>query len=278
VDVRAKIKKVDIEDNGHNVKQGVMLALLLIFKKGGRKKELTVRRTHISIKNTKLLLAKLGKIKALTLADTGISDRHLSKVDDYLRENDFLVNLSFEDNQIGLDGAHYLSRGLVLNKGLRVLNLNNNSVGSRGATLLCEGINSHPTLESLFLNGNRIENEGAHSLAALLRSGKSKLKELHVAYNNISQTGLCDFFDSLRQHNRRLRYLDVAYNLIEIGVLHSLRAMIEKSLTLRYLSISHLHKFNDHAIESLADSLILNQSLKLIDFKKCTKEFYFAMQ
>ena len=63
----------------------------------------------------------------------------------------------------------------------------------------------------------------------------------------------------------------MSYNIIEIGMLHSFRSMLEKNPTLQYLVISGLYKFNEHAIDTIADSLILNQGLKLIDFKKCSK-------
>lgn len=42
--------------------------------------------------------------------------------------------------------------------------------------------------------------------------------------------------------------------------------------------INDLYKFNNHAVDKIADSLVANRGLKLIDFKKCTKEFYFTMQ
>ena len=78
--------------------------------------------------------------------------------------------------------------------------------------------------------------------------------------------------------NKRLRYLDVAFNVIDINALRPLRAMIEKSNTLHFLSISGLYKFNPHAIQALQDSLIQAQSLKVLDLKKTTREFYFAME
>jgi len=58
------------------------------------------------------------------------------------------------------------------------------------------------------------------------------LKELHLAYNNLSQLGLNAVFDCISYQNKRLKYLDVAHNVIEIGILKSLRTMIEKNQSL----------------------------------------------
>ena len=89
--------------------------------------------------------------------------------------------------------------------------------------------------------------------------------------------GLNAIFDCLAVSNKKLKYLDVANNITEISILHSFRNMLEKNSTLNYLSISGLYKFNEHAQASIADSLILNTGLKLVDFKKCTRLFFFAM-
>ena len=61
---------------------------------------------------------------------------------------------------------------------------------------------------------------------------------------------------------------------MDISVLHSLRRMLEKNRALKYLSINDLHRFNERAVESLAPSFAANQSLKMVDLKQVTREFY----
>ena len=39
-------------------------------------------------------------------------------------------------------------------------------------------------------------------------------------------------FDTFSYSNKKLKYLDVAYNVVEIGILHSLRTMLEKNSSL----------------------------------------------
>ncbi len=83
--------------------------------------------------------------------------------------------------------------------------------------------------------------------------------------------------EAIAKHNKKLKFLDIAYNVIDIGILRALRQMLEKNSTLNYLSISGVHKFNQRAIHSLQESLSLNSGLKLIDLKRTTRPFLFAM-
>ena len=74
--------------------------------------------------------------------------------------------------------------------------------------------------------------------------------------------------------NTKLKFIDLAYNFMDITVLHALRRMLERNSTLKYLSLNDLHRFNERAIESLIPSIAANQSLKMIDLKQVTREFY----
>lgn len=112
-----------------------------------------------------------------------------------------------------------------------------------------------------------MDNDGAYSIAKLLGNTKGGIKEIHIAQNKISYQGLTQIFDTLAVSNKKLKYLDVSENIIEIGILHSFRNMLEKNNNLQYLIINKLYKFNDHAIDTIADSLVLNKGLKLVDLK-----------
>ena len=174
----------------------------------------------------------------------------------------------------------HIARGIAMNasKGcLKVLNLNHNRVGTKGVQLLCEALKDHNRLESLFLNDNAIDSDGAYSLSKLLAGSQPhspNIKELHISHNRIAASGLSVIFDSLTKHNKKLRFLDISYNLIDIGILRSLRQTLERNTTLNYLSISGLHKFNRRAIESLTESIAMSGGIKLIDLKRTTKLFF----
>lgn len=162
--------------------------------------------------------------------------------------------LSLQNNELGIDFCLQLAHGIVLNNprgSLRTLNLNRNKLGSKGVQLLCEALSENTRLESLFLNDNGIDSDGALALAKLLSvpqitvgaSGPA-LKELHIAENKIASSGLSGLFDALAKFNKKLKFLDVSYNIIDIGLLRSLRQLVERNVTLHYLAISGLHKFN----------------------------------
>jgi hypothetical protein len=53
--------------------------------------------------------------------------------------------------------------------------------------------------------------------------------------------------------------------------------MLEKNTKIRYLSLTGLHKFNQQALDAICDSMVMNSGLKLVDFKKCTEDFYIAI-
>ena len=141
-----------------------------------------------------------------------------------------------------------LASGLVDNSSLRLLNLSFNKLGSKGVMLICESLRSNTTLQSLFLDANAVENDGAYAIADLLLEKNTGLLELHVAWNMLSHNGLVALFTALSITNRQLKFLDVTCNFIEVSIVHSLRQMIERSPTLKYLTISDLHKFNSLAV------------------------------
>jgi len=153
--------------------------------------------------------------------------------------------------------------------------LNQNRIGTKGVQLICEAMRDNHLVESLFLNGNGIDTDGAYALSKVLVS--SSLRELHVAENKIASCGIAVMMEAMAKHNKKLKFLDIAYNVIDIGILRALRQMLEKNSTLNYLSISGLHKFNHRAIHSLQESLSLNSGLKLLDLKRTTRPFLFAM-
>ena len=124
------------------------------------------------------------------------------------------------------------------------------------------------------MNQNNISSDGAYAVADLLMDEKCCLMEVHLAWNLICNTGLNSLFTALAMSNTKLKFIDLAYNFMDISVLHSLRRMLEKNRTLKYLSINDLHRFNERAIESLAPSFAANQSLKMVDLKQVTREFY----
>lgn len=93
----------------------------------------------------------------------------------------------------------------------------------------------------------------------------------------MSSAGLSIILETITKFNKTLRFLDISYNVIDIGILRALRQLLERNTTLNYLSVSHLHKFNQRATESLQESLSTSTGIKLLDVKKTSRPFFFAM-
>ena len=166
-----------------------------------------------------------------------------------------------------VESAMALAQGLIDNTSVKVLDLSCNQLGSKGVMLLCESLKGNKYIQSLFLNSNNISSDGAYAVADLLIDEKCCLMEVHLAWNLICNTGLNSIFTALAMSNTKLKFIDLAYNFMDISVLHSLRRMLEKNRTLKYLSLNDLHRFNERAVESLAPSFAANSSLKMVDLK-----------
>ena len=67
-------------------------------------------------------------------------------------------------------------------------------------------------------------------------------------------------------------------NKTNIGILSSLRNMLNHSKSLRLLSISGLHKFNDEGQKTVITALKNNKYLKTIDIRYTTDDFYYKLR
>ena len=123
---------------------------------------------------------------------------------------------------------------------------------------------------------NAIEDTSASSLGSLLF--KTKIKELNLAGNSLSNEGLTLIFDTLRTKNRSLEILDVSDNTISIGLLHPLRALVEKNTILEELFISSVHRFTTEAQSKIAESLVINKGLRIFHLGKTTKDCYWEIE
>jgi Ran GTPase-activating protein (RanGAP) involved in mRNA processing and transport len=111
-----------------------------------------------------------------------------------------------------------------------------------------------------------------------LNDERSSLRELHIADNKIAASGIAQIFDAIAAANHTLQFLDVSSNMIDIGLLRSLRKLVERSASLHYLTINNLHKFNARAIDSLTESLAASPGIKLVNLKKTTRAFFFKLE
>ncbi|XP_030622871.1 NACHT, LRR and PYD domains-containing protein 3 [Chanos chanos] len=93
---------------------------------------------------------------------------------------------------------------------LRELELRDNDLHDSGVKLLCSGLGDpHCKLHTLGLSGCLITEEGCASLALVLRSNPSHLRELDVSYNNPGDSGMKKLFALLEDPHCELEKLEL---------------------------------------------------------------------
>jgi Leucine-rich repeat (LRR) protein len=113
--------------------------------------------------------------------------KHASRM---LEFNNSLVELNFDRNAVGDDGARLFSKVLEFkNKTLRHLSLAGNKIGVDGAEALASLLIRQGNLVSLNLSNNRICDDGAKAFKTALANNKS-LRSLDLRSNSIKDSGL----------------------------------------------------------------------------------------
>ena len=130
-----------------------------------------------------------------------------------------LQRLELESNHIGNEGVGSLAAALLacsslpssssssssLTSRLTSVNLCKNSVGDSGAQALAYSLvhASCPSLSRLDLSGNLIATAGAVALAVALASGRTSLKVLSLAWNDLRDAGMVAFAEELNGRRSR---------------------------------------------------------------------------
>jgi Ran GTPase-activating protein (RanGAP) involved in mRNA processing and transport len=129
------------------------------------------------------------------LADAFIGDDGCDLVAQFLRDNPSTTSVELRGNNIGPEGASYISQALVGASSIRSLSLEWNSVGD-GLGPLSEALTINSKLEMLDLRNNRIGPLGASLLARMLSSNKSIYK-IDLRWNEIGSAGAQEIFQAL---------------------------------------------------------------------------------
>ena len=258
-----KLQTISLSDLKHPLKGSTLQLLADIFHVARPTARLSLSLSRCFLYSEKTLnefFQTPSNLTQLNLSDVGLCDEHLYEIATFLDEScKGLKVLHLQRNNIGLEGAMSLAQGLVDNQNLKLLNLSYNKIGSKGVILLVEAFRGNRTLRSLFLDANGIENDGSYALADMLLEKTSGLEELHIGTNMISHAGLSAIFMAVAMTNKSLKFLDVAYNFIDVGIMHQLRQLLLRNTTLKYFSISDLHRFTAQAIDGVVDSLLKEQ-------------------
>ncbi|XP_062382103.1 NLR family CARD domain-containing protein 3 isoform X2 [Sardina pilchardus] len=207
----------------------------------------------------KRLLPQLLYISQLRLESNEFKDDAMELLGSLLSAKDcHIQSLSLADNLVTSKGAKPLSRALLVNRTLTILDLRGNTIGPKGAKSLAEALKMNQALVTLNLQNNRIEDEGARALAELLQTNR-KLSCLNLQKNNLSADGVRRIAESLKK-NQTLRELNMSGNQLgDVGAVALAQALTVNhtlsSLRLQSSSVS------DRGVAALTQALCSNHGL-----------------
>ncbi|XP_057178836.1 NLR family CARD domain-containing protein 3 [Triplophysa rosa] len=176
-----------------------------------------------------------------------------------------IQTLGLADNSISSKGVKPLSRALLVNRTLTVLDLRGNNIGAKGAKTLCEALKINQFLVSVNLQSNHIEDEGARALADVLQSNR-KLTMLNLHKNSIGPDGVKRIAEALIK-NQTLQDLNMSSNQLgDVGIVVLAQALkvnhILHTLSLQSSSVS------DRGIKALSLALQSNRALSSLNLRE----------
>eukprot|EP00294_Goniomonas_avonlea_P007844 CAMPEP_0114561752 /NCGR_PEP_ID=MMETSP0114-20121206/12168_1 /TAXON_ID=31324 /ORGANISM="Goniomonas sp, Strain m" /LENGTH=731 /DNA_ID=CAMNT_0001747401 /DNA_START=118 /DNA_END=2313 /DNA_ORIENTATION=+ len=219
--VNRGLRKIILENN--NIGDSGCLALVPGLENSRTLIELHLSRNKITGKGAAALASALASNRTLTLLDLSTSDNpNENAVGDegcvalgraVATNNVFLyLNLSGR-NSISPTGAGALGQGLsMMSCGLQSLNLSGNNVGNNGAQYLSNGLKQNRSLTELKLSNCNIFDEGIAELGKGIRKHVG-LVVLDLSRNSVGVNGARELGHTLAD-NPRIQQLGVFDNLI----------------------------------------------------------------
>lgn len=232
----------------------------------------------------------LDKARILNFKHSYLREDALEFIVEGLSYSINVVEIIFEENKIGDEGAFLIAKALkspVSN--LKTLGLSYNVIGEDGAKALSEALNNNKKLKAIGLYNNNIGNLGAQALGSMFLNNESlesinlsknifgfdglrllleglyvntKLKVIGLEFLNISDRG-GGLFKDLLIRNQHIEGINLSNNSIgDNGFSKICEGLIQNS-KLTALSIRR-NSIGDKGAVSLSNALLKNKTLKLI--------------
>jgi Ran GTPase-activating protein (RanGAP) involved in mRNA processing and transport len=193
----------------------------------------------------------------LRLVHTGLDDACAKLLAEKL-DNDFLVDLSIGDNNIGPEGAAAFEK----NHTLKELDICDNHIGDEGAIALarstslvtlsanmndigdpgCQALLANRNLKILWLIGNEITGEGLKGIES-----NTSLEELNLYYNNITSRGAARL-----ALNHTLTCLNLGRNLLD----DTIADIFKNNTTLQVLMLKLNRRVTAAALAQLKENFL----------------------
>jgi len=139
--------------------------------------ENTHENTHEGLRELDMYGNAIGYVGAEQLAEALRSNRSLKKL--YLYNN----------RNIGIYGAQSFSAAIQANNNLHTIDLSYCNLGYSGAQTLADMLTNYKDLCVFCISGNDLQDYGAELIASALSSKDTKLQELRLGYNWITDSG-----------------------------------------------------------------------------------------
>ena len=171
-----------------------------------------------------------------------------------------LVRLSMPNNLLDYDLVKILSRGLMLNKTISILDLSHNKIGNSASSKIALYLYQSKILTHLYLGDNLIHEKGARCIGDALKVNRS-LWVLDMHLNRIDDKGGMRFIQALSERggNKVLFDLNLRANSLESNFADALsKLLMDTSLKWIDVSCNMIKKWD---AESLLAALWQNKNV-----------------
>lgn len=144
-----------------------------------------------------------------------------------LRTTQSLVKLSMPNNLLDYDLIKILSRGLMLNKTISILDFSHNKIGNSASSKIALYLYQSKILTHLYLGDNVIHEKGARCIGDALKVNRS-LRVLDMHLNRIDDKGGMRFIQALSERggNKVLQELNLRANSLESNFADALSKLL----------------------------------------------------
>ena len=174
--------------------------------------------------------------------------------------------VDFSQNNLGYYSCRIISKIILKEDRISVLNLSNNNIGNKGAELIANAIKNTVTLVSLNLSSNSITHVGGEILFKALKLQESII-DFNISSsegtnrNRISYFGLNDI-ENVFCYNLFLENFNISGNGIKNEGISKIFDGLNKNQTLHFLDISH-NDINSTGIENSFPKLKICKLIEL---------------
>ena len=176
--------------------------------------------------------------------------------------NKSLTVLSMENNELGVEGALFLSSILRNNETLISINIANNNIGDEGFGAIANSIMHHKSLRSVNIGLNNLRSHGIRHVVNLIYFN-AHITTLILSGNQIGDQGVIDIASALNK-NTTLTTLGLRDNYISRIGARALGGVLRCNQSIEMLDLE-LNNLRDEGVEELVNGLRGNTSLTTLN-------------